>query len=198
MLARIENNTVAEFRDIALDAIPAHKQAAWRPVDDIDPPFNAAIQTRSGPVVAIEADRVTRTWTVTDRDLGEIKAKYAARLDADAEAVRAKYMSGGSGMAMTYQEKFAQARAVDDLGQAAADALTPTEAVAQFPTLAASIGIEETSLWMCAQLVITKYEQFAQLSYIIEGTRLAGKQAISDASDAATVLAVYEAIQWTV
>lgn len=195
--ALINDGEIKEIRP-DLNDVPAHKQANWLSLVDIDPPFNAAIQTRSGPVVSIEADRVTRTWTVTDQDLGVVKAKYAARLDADAEAVRAKYMSGGSGMVMTYQEKFAQARAVDDMGQAAADALTPTEVVAQFPTLAASINIEETSLWMCAQLVITKYEQFAQLSYIIESTRLAGKQAISDASDAATVLAVYEAIQWTV
>jgi hypothetical protein len=32
MLARIENNAVAELRDLALEAIPEHKRVIWRPV----------------------------------------------------------------------------------------------------------------------------------------------------------------------
>jgi hypothetical protein len=32
MLARIDGNAVAEFRDIEMSAIPEHKRALWRPV----------------------------------------------------------------------------------------------------------------------------------------------------------------------
>lgn len=101
-------------------------------------------------------------------------------------------------MAMTYNEKHAQARAVDALGQTAANALTEAEREDQFPTLSASVGIEGATIWDCAQLVIQKYEQFADLSRIIERTRLQGKKSISDASDVASVRAAYEAIIWTV
>lgn len=130
--------------------------------------------------------------------LNEIKAEYSAKLDHDAEAVRQKFVTPGAGMAMTYQEKHAQARAVDALGQTAANALTEAEREDQFPTLSASVGIEGATLWDCAQLVITKYEQFADLSRVIERTRLQGKKAISDASDVASVYAAYEGITWTV
>lgn len=117
-------------------------------------------------------------------------------VDDDAERVRLRYITPGAGMAMTYQEKFAQAQAVNALGQEAANALTQQQREASFPTLSASVGIEAATLWACAQLVLTKYAQFAALSKVIEGTRLAGKKAISDASDAASAQAAYEAITW--
>lgn len=145
-------------------------------------------------------DRAERGITATvlpDDVMGE-KIRLSKQVDADAEAKRQKYLTPGAGMAMTYQEKHAQARAVDALGQTAANALTEAEREEQFPTLSASVGIEGATLWDCAQLVIQKYEQFADLSRVIERTRLQGKKAISDASDVASVRAAYEAIQWTV
>lgn len=123
-----------------------------------------------------------------------IKSDLKASVDVDAEVCRQRYMTPGAGMAMTYTEKFAQAKAVHDLGHDAANALSDAEL--QFPTLAASVGIEAPTLWDCAQLVIDKYEQFAALSGIIERARLSGKKAISDASDADSARAAYEGITW--
>jgi hypothetical protein len=118
-------------------------------------------------------------------------------VDADAETARLRYITAGAGMAMTYAEKKDQALAVLQMGEAAANALANNGA-AEFPTLSASVPLEAQSLYAAAQLVISKYEQWAALSRVIETTRLAGKKAISDASDVASAKAAYEAILWTV
>jgi len=128
--------------------------------------------------------------------LAVVKVDHASRLDADAEAARLRFLTPGAGMMMTYQEKFAQAQAVAAVGEAEANALSQVDREEQFPTLAASVGIEAETLWDCAHLVLQKYAEFAQISLVIERTRLSAKKAISDASDAAAVRAAYEAITW--
>jgi len=130
--------------------------------------------------------------------LPTLKAQLSKAVDEDAERFRLRYITPGAGMAMTYMEKRDQANAVHAMGQEAANALTEAERVAQFPTLAASVGIEAATLWDCAQLVIAKSEAWADLSHVIERTRLLGKKSISDASDAASARAAYEAIAWPV
>ena len=142
-------------------------------------------------VAAFEAERAARQPTLSVR-----KAQALAKLDADAEAVRLKYLTPGVGMVMTYQEKFAQAQAVNTLGAAAANALTPTEREAQYPTLAASVGIEAATLFECATLVLQRYVAFAQLSRVIERTRLTAKKAIAAAATPEDVAAAYAAATW--
>lgn len=147
-------------------------------------------------VLTVEPTRVVRTWVMDSLDVIPVRASYKGRVDADAEACRLQYITDGAGMAMTYQEKFAQAQGVAALGEAAANALTVEDRNAQFPTLSASVGLEAATLWDCAQLVLLKYAAFAQVSRIIEAARLSGKKAIGDASDVAAVKAAYEAITW--
>lgn len=124
------------------------------------------------------------------------KAHYSRKIDEDAEAVRLRYLTPGSGMAQVYQEKFAQALRVSTMGAQEANALSIADREAQFPTLAASVGIERATLYECAELVLEKYAQFAALSLPIESARLAGKRAVAKASDLAGVRAAYEAIAW--
>jgi len=128
--------------------------------------------------------------------LASVKARLVSRVEMDAEGVRLRYITPGSGMAMTYGEKRDQAAAVHAIGETAANALTADQAREAYPTLAASIGIEGATLWACAQLVIARAEAWADLSYAIERARIVGKKAISDASDAAAAQAAYEAITW--
>lgn len=128
--------------------------------------------------------------------LPTLKDQLSKRVDDDAERVRMRYITPGAGMSMTYLEKHNQAIAVEALGETAANALSEQDRAAQFPTLAASVGIEGATLWGCAQLVIQKYEAWAALSHAIERARLLGKASISSASDAAAAQAAYEAITW--
>lgn len=126
-----------------------------------------------------------------------IKADLCARVDADAERERVGSGTLGAGMAMTYTEKFAQAQGVAAMGEAAANAMPPETYLEQFPTLAASVGIEAPTLWGCAQIVLAKYAEFAKLSYTIERARQMGKKAILEAPDASAAEAAYGAIKWT-
>ena len=136
------------------------------------------------------------TAVVVTGALASLKAKLMSEIASDAEACRLKFITPGSGKAMSYMEKHNQAEAVNELGEAAANALTEAQRKAQFPTLSASVGIEADTLWACAQLVRQKYEFWATISYGIELAELAGKKAISLASDAATARAVRGAITW--
>ena len=87
--------------------------------------------------------------------------------------MRARFITTGAGMAMTYQEKLAQARL------ALADAqLTEGE----YPLLEASVGIEGSSVAEVAQLVVSRYNLWVQVASVIETWRLGTKAAI----DAAT------------
>lgn len=138
------------------------------------------------------AEAVLANWTGLDA----WKADYARRVDADAEACRLQFITPGAGMAMTYAEKFAQAQAVDTMGEATANALSEPDAQAQFPTLSASVGLEAPTLWDAAQLVIERYAAFAQLSMSIERTRLSGKAAIKAAATVDGVRVAYGAIAW--
>ena len=131
-----------------------------------------------------------------DQVLARAKESALARIDAKAETVRLRYITPGAGMAMTYQEKFAQANAVAGLGEAAANAMSEADRLEQFPTLAASVGIEAATLWECAQLVLAKYTAFAALSYTIERARLSGKSAISAATTVQGVADAEGAVAW--
>ncbi len=189
-IARIVGSAIIEERDIAIDAVPEHKRSLWRPV----------VIEGSGPTVTqtIESGRVLRVLTWTPEQTAAEIARLKGRIDADAETVRLKFISPGAGMAMTYQEKNAQAQAVFTLGEAAANALTEAERLTQFPTLSASVGVEAETLYACAELVIARYEAWATLSYAIERTRLAAKKAIGLTSTAADARAAYEAVAWPV
>ena len=143
------------------------------------------------------AQTFLRDFSVDSHLFVALKARLLAQIDADAETFRLRYITPGNGMQMTYAEKLAQARAVQGLGKEAADAVQPTEMIAQYPTLAASVGLEAATLWDCANLVLAKYAQFAALSNGIERRRLSGKKAIAEAKDVASAQAAYEAIVWT-
>jgi hypothetical protein len=138
------------------------------------------------------AEAAMASWS----ELASRMEEYAGKVDSDAESARLRFITGGAGMGMTYQEKFAQAQGVSAMGEQAANAMSQEDREAQFPTLSASVGIEAPTLWDAAQLVLQKYTEFVQLSLVIERTRLAGKAAIKAASDVQGVRAAYEAIAW--
>ena len=146
---------------------------------------------------ASEGQRAAAAAVIAGWDrIAYCRSVYARRVDSDAETARLQFMTPGSGMAMTYQEKFAQAQAVQSMGETAANALSRSDREAQFPTLSASVGIEAPTLWECAALILTRYAAFAASSLMIERARLAGKASIRAAATVDDVRAAYEAIVW--
>lgn len=119
-IARIEDGHVVEQRELALDDVPAHKRGSWRPVHGDPPDVDRSLYTITGPSHVIEDDCVRRVWQVTPRDLAIVKAETKARISAAAEAERGKYLTLGSGKAMTYQELASEAKrhlATDGAGE---------------------------------------------------------------------------------
>lgn len=146
--------------------------------------------------VAVELTEAEISEMERPIDLVPIRLRLMEQVDLQAEAVRHRHISPGAGMAMVYAEKHSQARAVDRLGETAANVLTEAQFIEQFPTLAASVGVEADTLWDCAQLVISKYETFASLSHAIERTRLDAKKALRSATTPEAVQSAYEMVQW--
>ena len=117
-------------------------------------------------------------------DLPRVRRDLKDAIDRDAEAMRARFITSGAGMAMTYQEKLAQARA------ALADAQLLE---GEYPLLEASIGIEGDSVMVVAALVINRYNLWVQAASVIETWRLSSKAAIDEATTIEALRAVMNA-----
>lgn len=204
--AVLDAGQIVAEREIAdFASYPEHKRLArdekgdggptLRPIEGDKPAYDPRVETISGPELTIEASRVLRRWTVTPRSLADVKADLCRRVEEHAEAARQRYITPGAGMAMTYAEKKEQAMAVLDLGSDDANALQNNGA-AEYPLLAASVGVEAATLYEAAELVMSRYEAWVAVGGAIEVKRLTGKKAVNDAPDAKTALKAYEAISW--
>lgn len=119
--------------------------------------------------------------------LPQIKARLSAEIDARAEAERLRYITPGYGQALTYLRKVEEARM--------ADAETNPDP-ADYPLLAASVGIDAPDIGGVADLVLAMDQQWTAIGAAIETTRLAAKRAVSEATDEETAQALMEAISW--
>jgi len=70
----MRNTATGEVRELAPDAIPAHKSALWQ------------------------------SYSPPEPSLATIKAALIETIDADAERARLKHITGGSGQALEYRE----------------------------------------------------------------------------------------------
>ena len=66
LYARVEDGQIVERREFAPGAIPAHKAHLWKPIEGDAPSYDTFRQSLSTPTETIEADRVLRTWVVSD------------------------------------------------------------------------------------------------------------------------------------
>ncbi len=78
--AIVDNGTIVDFRgfDTAPVALVGKPYRSFLPVEVTNPPYDPATQVKTGPVVTVLVDKVTRVWTVRD--------KTAAELDAEKDA----------------------------------------------------------------------------------------------------------------
>lgn len=113
--------------------------------------------------------------------LASLNAGLKARIDNAAEVERKKYITAGEGQALTYQRKAEEARAC----LAATD---PTPA--DYPMLAAEIGITAEALTGVAQIVNAAHEAWIAIGAQIEAARLGAKSAINAATSAQEAQAV--------
>lgn len=179
----------------------------WVPGETIFPSWAAADLT---DVTALSPQpAVGWTFTLDDKgkptfaappapviDLAALKARLKAQVDTDAEALRLKFITSGSGQAMEYQEAYAQAQV--------AMAATGAVKASDYPMLAATIGVDldpetgkpATDVLGVARSVKAAYEAYLQVGAAIRGARLLAKAEIDAATDADLAQAVFAAIAW--
>jgi hypothetical protein len=105
--------------------------------------------------------------------LPEVKISLKAIVDAIAEAERSKYITSGSGQAMTYMQKSNEASAF----------LAATNPVpSDYPLISAEIGITAPTLAEVAAIVNSAYVQWQQIGAAIEAVRLGTKVRIEAAT----------------
>ncbi|EJL57978.1 hypothetical protein PMI09_00683 [Rhizobium sp. CF122] len=125
-------------------------------------------------------------------DLSAIKASLKASVDAAAESERLKYITGGSGQAMTYQQKAEEAKRYTAVVEAGG---TPPEP-AGFPLLSAEVGITAPTLGDVAAVVNGAFLQWQIIGGAIEAVRLGTKAAIDAATTEAAAEAAAGAANW--
>ena len=119
--------------------------------------------------------------------LGEIKTRLKAEVDKAAEVERLKYITPGTGQAMTYQQKVAEAQ-----GYIAATNPKLTD----YPLLASEVGITAPTLSEVAETVLVAYRQWQQIGAMIEAIRLGAKRDIDAAGNANEAHAVVNGVTW--
>lgn len=129
------------------------------------------------------------TWRELDAaaQLAALKAELKAAIDDAAERERLKYVTAGAGQAMEYQQAAAEAERL--LAAVAADPDHEPDP-ADYPMLAASIGIDGDDLIEVATTVAGMHGQWQMIGAAIRAARLAAKTAIDAAADEAAARAV--------
>ncbi len=138
------------------------------------------------PEVPAQVSRFVSAWAPAAPDLAALKAEALRRIDASAEQYRLQFLTSGSGQAMAYQQKLDEARAfiadpdIDPseiphiIAEASATGMTPADKAAQ---------------------IVAMFEQWQQVSAVIEGARAAAKLAVV-AAETADAVAAAANVNW--
>lgn len=122
--------------------------------------------------------------TPTEADvLTHAKTRAKRRIDAAAEAERQNYVTPGDGQQMVYMEKAAQALAVEN---------DPAPDPADYPILAASIGVDGADVAEVGATVRATRAAWMAIAASIETKRAAAKAAIDAAATFAELAAAAE------
>jgi hypothetical protein len=124
---------------------------------------------------------------VHDSSIEAVRAALCRAIDERAEVIRGCYLTPGTGQALVYQQKFAEATA------AAAD---PDPSRETFPLLAASLGIDGSNISEIATVVLTAAAAWTRIAALVETSRLLAKHEIRGAATAAEALAAFDRATW--
>jgi len=120
-------------------------------------------------------------------DLAMVKKYQCDVVDARAETERLKYITPGSGQAMTYQQKADEARRF-----VAAEA----PVAADYPMLSGEVGVTADDIAGVAAVVKAAHEGWQVIGAAIEGVRLRAKKAINQAATVEDAEAAAGAVAW--
>ncbi|UXU07194.1 hypothetical protein [Agrobacterium tumefaciens] len=126
-------------------------------------------------------------YIANEAGLAALKTALKAEIDAQAETERLRYITPGEGQALTYQRKTEEAKRATEVSVPSAS---------DYPLLAASIGIDGTTIKEVADVVIRQDAAWALLGAEIERTRLTAKRNIDLASDDIEAREVPLTVKW--
>lgn len=171
--------TVAQVDNVRAQFVQAHGAASWGRV----------LMVGDTLVVPDDLAEAVRACDPDDASIaiGAVKEYLKASIDAAAEAERLKYITAGTGQAMTYQRKVQEAHA-------ATAEQDPDPA--DYPLLSASIGIDGPDLAAVAAVILGMDAAWAQIGAAIEAVRLSTKKTIDEAVDEAAARAAADAAIW--
>jgi len=115
-----------------------------------------------------------------------LRLTLTMQVDADAEATRLLWITPGSGQALTYEQKRAEAERM---------ASDPAPQPADYPMLAAEVGITADTLAAVGAIVRARSAAWTVVAAQIESLRLQAKAAVLAANNAAEARAA-AAVQW--
>lgn len=145
-----------------------------------DDALDQQVEGRPGEAV-MEATR--DLIVVAEMNLDPVRVTLCAKIDAEAESVRGRYITPGSGQAMTYLAKQAEAAAF------LADPSVKT------PFLTAEADATETTVADLAAVVAQNAAAWAVIGAKIEGVRRCAKIAV-EAADNIAVMHAASQIDW--
>ncbi|MFK0331111.1 hypothetical protein ACIQUB_08310 [Rhizobium sp. NPDC090275] len=119
--------------------------------------------------------------------LDELKARLKATVDMSAELERGKYITAGSGQAMTYMQKASEASAL---------LASENPVASDYPLLSAEVGITAGTIQEVAAIVNAAFVQWQQIGAAIEAVRLSAKASIDAAQSTSGALAAAENVNW--
>lgn len=119
--------------------------------------------------------------------LGDVKQEACALINSTAEATRLLFLTPGSGQAMTYQAKEAEAHAL------AQDA-NPDPA--NYPMLSAMIGLDGDTLEEVGETIRLRASQWAVIGAEIERIRQTAKQAVNVAETHEEIETILDGLTW--
>lgn len=120
--------------------------------------------------------------------IADLKTQLLAKIDAEAEAVRGKFITLGEGQSLVYAQKLAEAEAI-----LSAEEVNPSD----FPLLHAASQAKHSSLFEEAVLVVQADHVWQQRSAQIEVLRTGAKAAVRFA-DAASEVHTAAIVDWSV
>lgn len=160
------------------------------PPEDVFPSELAANYVKCTSAVSagwLYSDKKFSAPISTSVPFAEIVAQLKVLVDQSAESERLKYITPGTGQAMTYQQKVAEAQAFK--------AATDPQA-SDYPVLSSEVGITADTLDEVANIVLAAFAQWQQIGAMIESIRLGAKRDIDAAEDEAAARAIVDAIVW--
>lgn len=162
-----------------------YRLAAILPADPV--PEGKQIVSTSLEMVEGQPQYVHVLEDVPPVDLAVLKISLKSQIDADAEAERLKYITPGAGQAMAYLQKAMEATAY----------LAATDPdPADYPLLAAEVGITGDTIADVAAVVDGQYQAWRLIGAAIEQARLGAKADVDAAETVEDAQAAYEAVVW--